>query len=814
MSRTDYKGPRLPKSLLNQVHDQGSGGRERREVPRKDRRKAERQHKKSRPILSKPERPASRNDVKNSPAVKALKPVLKKVAPSKPDSEDDLDEQTAAPVVSRATKERLVADDAEISALEKKLGIKGKKSKALEEDGLDWLADGSDSDSDHTLKRKRPDDARWLRDKRMRVAAPDGNLSHDVTNAESGSDEDLEEIEESFRDDEVKKEQQTPADESDDFEGFEIDEDSIESSHQPKRQRENPYIAPVTGGSDVAQKYIPPSMRAAASSDEQALAQLRKRAQGLLNRLSEANLVSILKSLEELYDHNARQHVTSTLVDLLVGLVADRSTLNDTFLILHAGFSAAVYKAVGTDFGAQLLEKLVEQFEHHRSDNTDGKQTLNLTAFLSYLYTFQLVGSAVIFDIIRLVLDELTETNTELLLRIIRTAGQQLRTDDPTSLKDIVLILHRSVAKVGEDQLSVRTKFMIETINNLKNNRMKTGVAASTMTIEHVNRMKKTLGALGSARSLKVSEPLRVTMADIQDSEKKGKWWLVGAAYHDPAKLANSSAEHGISSTLQNDTDTGYESETPGSMNLHELARSQGMNTDVRRSIFITLLSSSDYIEAHMRLLKLHLKSKQMLEIPRVLVHCAGAEEAFNPFYALVARQFCADHKLRKAFYFTFWDALKQMGEGASADGSPDEDQEDSMTIKKVVNLARLYGILIANRSLDITLLKHLDFAYIQAKASMFVEVLLTTVFVQVRKASKASAADEVKKIFARAAGAPHMVAGLQYFVQNTVARAVLAKGKKETTAVEAGCRAALDSLEEAAKSLPLAEEDDDEDLR
>jgi hypothetical protein len=55
------------------------------------------------------------------------------------------------------------------------------------------------------------------------------------------------------------------------------------------------------------------------------------------------------------------------------------------------------------------------------------------------------------------------------LLTDIADSGPQLRQDDPSALKDIVLLIQPAVAQVGEASLSVRTKFMIDTITDLKN---------------------------------------------------------------------------------------------------------------------------------------------------------------------------------------------------------------------------------------------------------------------------------------------------------------------------------------------------------
>lgn len=816
MTRNAYRGPQLPKFLLDQVHNgNGNSKHNRANVARKERRKTERQQKKQ---SAQPSRPRTRradlrsdgeddesehghtasakvsSPVRTDASIRPLRSILKPAKPAATTNEISA-EKLPEPTVSRRSRERLEEDDVEIAALEKKLGIKGNNSKALQQDGLDWIAgDGSDSeDEERGGKRKRPEDTKWLRDKRLKATVLEDDES-DI----GRSDED--EIEKPFSEDDI---------DVDGFDGFDSEEDGeLEpASTTPRKQKENPYLPPVRAGAVPAAKYVPPSLRASATEDEEALKQLRRQIQGLLNRLAESNMISLIRSLEEIYGKNARQHVTSTLVGLLVGLVADAAVLNDSFLILHAGFAATIYKIMGTDFGAQLLEHVIEKTDQFYG-NLDGKQALNLLAFLCNLYTFQVAGSPIVFDYIRLLLDELSENNTELLLRVIRNCGQTLRQDNPSALKDVVLLLQRSVAKVGEDNVSVRTKFMIETINDLKNNRMK-AATSSTLAAEQTARMKKTLASLNASRSFKPTEPLSITLSDIRDSSKKGKWWLIGASYHDPSKVASNQSMT-TSQPKEHSDDATYES-TSGT-NLNALARSQGMNTEVRRAIFVTLLSSVDAQHAHMQLLKLHLKNKQQLEIPRVLVHCVKAEEGYNPFYALVAMKFSGEHRTRKAFEFAAWDFFRVM-QNASA-----EDGEEKVSVRMIVNEAKFFATLVVEGGLRMGILRKLDSVGMGGNEGMFLEVFLTMVLTHARRpVGKKKVEDEefektVKKVFMQVAGDLGTIQGLRQAIETDVCKAEVAMGKKEKRAVEKGCGIALDALEEAArKVVSVADDTDDE---
>ena len=184
----------------------------------------------------------------------------------------------------------------------------------------------------------------------------------------------------------------------------------------------------------------------------------------LTRSLSEANMSTILSEIESLYRTHPRASVTSTLTSLLLIILSAEQSLLDTFVILHAGFVAALYRIMGTDFCAFLVQTLVERFEsiHHKS----GKENTNLVAFLSELYNFGVVGAGLIYDLIRMFLETLNEIDTELLLKIIQSkqscrsnkvnaidSGQQLRQDDPSALKEIVILMQSKVSEVPPESL-------------------------------------------------------------------------------------------------------------------------------------------------------------------------------------------------------------------------------------------------------------------------------------------------------------------------------------------------------------------------
>jgi nucleolar MIF4G domain-containing protein 1 len=137
---------------------------------------------------------------------------------------------------------------------------------------------------------------------------------------------------------------------------------------------------------------------------------------------------------------------------------------------------------------------------------------------------------------------------------------------------------------------------MIEALTNLKNNKIKPTADGA---IDNYSQLKKFLTSLRKT-SGSTPEALRLTLADIRSSSSKGKWWIVGAAWNgDPLVDAKANG------TLSGAKDKEIESDE----SLMKLAKTQGMNTDIRKSVFVVLMSSevsrdpllSVYIRADLR---------------------------------------------------------------------------------------------------------------------------------------------------------------------------------------------------------------------
>jgi nucleolar MIF4G domain-containing protein 1 len=251
--------------------------------------------------------------------------------------------------------------------------------------------------------------------------------------------------------------------------------------------------------------------------------------------------------------------------------------------------------------------------------------------------------------------------------------------------------------KTQDKKLPLRHTFMLETIMDLKNNKRK-----KVDTLTDQERLQKFVANIVKKKSgSSSSQPLRFGLDDVRDGDKKGKWWLVGAAWSGHQDSSNVRLEYEEQPNQVSDNQ------------LLQLARKMNMNTDIRRNIFVTIMSSEDYVDAFEKLMKMGLKDKQDREIVRVLIHCTAHEKVYNPYYALISQRMChSNHSFKITFQYSLWDELKTM---------------DEASVQRIANVAKLYAHLFATQSLSLIVLRTISLPDLSKKHMLFLRALFYT---------------------------------------------------------------------------------------
>ncbi|GAV51958.1 hypothetical protein ZYGR_0AF04300 [Zygosaccharomyces rouxii] len=702
---------------------------------------------------------SSGEDDEDPKDAKATIKALREVKASKNGSKKS--KQTDRPPMTAAEREAMERDEMEMAYYAKKLGLKGKHKKIHARDEFDavgGLLEGLDFFENYD------DDERIDQDESGSEESADESEEEMQLNDEDEGEGEEEEESESEEDDGQKMfssdddlssgdfdDEDEPLDEDD--EGDESDE--MESKSNKKKPKENPYVAPAQN--DGA--YVPPFLRKQQLEDQEEseeFTKLRKTVKSSLNKLSDSNITTIISSLNDLFDANARQYATDAITKEILAIICQNNKLLDNFIMNYAAVAFSLWKLRGTEVGALFIQTFVETFLKYYDQQLEiihntkkkseepsvfPKECSNMITLLSYCYNFGFISSKLVYDLIRFFVQDPNEFTTELLLRIISISGPLIRGDDPFALKEIISDLLINVKSIKDQP--VRLRFLLETMSDLKNNRLK----PSMLSTSH-QQLKKILQNV-----LKISnssiEPLQVTVDDIKNIDTKGKWWLIGASWKGNMTNAFEEAQNGQSGKMTSaDDEINLEDDLLDDIpDWETIAKQQRMNTDVRRAIFVSIMSAQDYMDAFTRIEKLNLKNKQLVEIPRVLIHCLvqdSTENGYNPYYALLTRKLCEyQHHLGKSFQFLFWDIIKKFEEDSIDDEDEYGDLTEDARLRSIASRGKFFGFLISERILPLDIFKHVPImSGLNSDGYLFMEVLLYQLLVTVAKKSEVKSKD------------------------------------------------------------------------
>jgi nucleolar MIF4G domain-containing protein 1 len=335
--------------------------KELRKQKRQEKGKRNAQHHMKRSFEPEKQQPSNKRQKPNQVKPEPKKPQVKK--PEKAPAKKGMNDKEAMERLSKSNpglfqlleSDKLVSeqdfadDDRDIAYWEKKLGMNKKKSKKLgkdfEEDGLlDVLGNigdvkeqaGDNNDDDQTyLKKKRQsamekkkqtnmeskaEEVKRERErkgymliftdlKQIKKAVDDmfAGFESEEEEDDDEEDDDEEDIDMDLNEDEDEDEEEDDDDEEeeeeeDDYQDEDDEDADMNQDSEEEEEDETPEKAATEVKSNaVLSKYVPPHLRKAVSGKSEQQLKLQKQLQGLLNRLSEMNMESILLDIEKCY---------------------------------------------------------------------------------------------------------------------------------------------------------------------------------------------------------------------------------------------------------------------------------------------------------------------------------------------------------------------------------------------------------------------------------------------------------------------------------------------------------------------------------
>lgn len=497
---------------------------------------------------------------------------------------------------------------------------------------------------------------------------------------------------------------------NDEEEEDEENENSVEEEEEEKEEN-NETKTDIYGRTidEKPEKYVPPHLRQRSDNEKQKLLTLRKTINSSLNKVGDENLLLTIKTIINIYNSNPHTDVNMVLTDIILAGIGNDIKVMDSLVRLYTAVIAGATYVFGSSVIGYYLERMYGEFntiytktvnEQIMSEDPDfvyNKKTSNYLLSIVYLYELQCINCHLIFDIIKRLIKSFSPLDLELLLLTLKSCGFQLRSDDPESLKYIIIDVKDKAKEIDVEnnkEMSVKSKMMLDMIIDLKNNRQRTTYINE---VERMNSIKKQIKSV-SKNSNYVA--LNIGSDDLINVDTKGRWWIMGAQWKPDSNSANTITDNLISSLSKEKKNS-----------LLELAKKMRMNTDIRRGIFVIIMGSEDYLNAFEQLQKLNLNNVQQREVIHILLDCCGQEKQYNPYYAFLAQHLCSfNHSYKFTIQLSYWDFFKEI---------------DNFPVRKIANYAKLLSHLLLKFTLSFGILKTLQFSNLSKQTKMFLVVLL-----------------------------------------------------------------------------------------
>ncbi|XP_044737778.1 nucleolar MIF4G domain-containing protein 1 homolog [Chrysoperla carnea] len=511
-------------------------------------------------------------------------------------------------------------------------------------------------------------------------------------------------------------------------------------------------------GNIISQKsaYVPPALRNEPSDKEKtAILRLKREMKGLMNRVTVSNMISVSQQMENLYNRgdHSRHNLNNTFCDLINDAIIQSVITPIRIIIDYAILIAILHANIDTEIGAIYLEKIIQKYDQTLKNGIDdgNKELDNIVHIISVLYNLKVIHCTMIHDILRnLITNGLTERNLECILLMLKTVGPVLRKDDLVLMKATLECINDTINSPPEDikkKQSSRLKYLVDVVTSIKNNNF---MKIPNYSPDDVPQMRQVLRT--ALRPGNQVVQLNISLDDLLNVNKRGKWWIVGSAWTGINDDENSKKER------LNENTSNTDHEITENDRLLKLAKKFRMNTDSRKRIFVTLMGANDCDEAYERLLRLGLSHGQEQDIMNVILLGCLHEQTFNQYYSVLALKFCDyDRKYKIFLRNSLWDKFNEL---------------DDWPVQKIHNLALFLVQMFLNNGLTVSVLKTINLSDLNVPLLRFLRATLLGILI-------VEDTDIVARIWSRAGDDMKFKDALRIFIEQFLLRANVLNGLK-----------------------------------
>lgn len=381
--------------------------------------------------------------------------------------------------------------------------------------------------------------------------------------------------------------------------------------------------------------YIPPARLRAlqaritdkSSKEYQRMAweALKKSINGLINKVNVSNIKHIVP---ELFGENLVRGR-----GLFCRSIMKAQAASLPFTPIYAAMAAIVNTKL-PQVGDLLLNRLIVQFRKAFKRN-DKAVCLSSTTFIAHLCNQQVAHEMVAAQILLLLLHKPTDDSVEIAVGLTREVGQHLEEmSGPIALA--VFDQFRSI--LHEADIDKRVQYMIEVLFQVRKDKYKDNPAIKEE-LDLVEEEDQITHRTGLEDELDVQDGLNVFKFDSEWEEHEEAYKTLKAEILGEAD----------GSDEDEDDESDDSSDNEEVQEEKQLEIKDQSNTDLvnlRRTIYLTIMSSIDFEECCHKLMKVTLPPGQEPELPSMIIECCSQERTYSKFYGLIGERFAKLNRL------------------------------------------------------------------------------------------------------------------------------------------------------------------------
>ena len=361
---------------------------------------------------------------------------------------------------------------------------------------------------------------------------------------------------------------------------------------------------------------------------------LKKSINGLINKVNMSNLKNIVI---EMFGENL---VRGRGIFARSMLKAQHAS--PTFTPVYAATVAVVNTKLPA-VGALLLSRLISGFQRAFRRN-DKAQCLSTTKLIGHLVNQQVAHEIVALQILALLLERPTDDSVEIAVGFMREVGAFLTEVSP---KATHATFERFRAILNDSQIDKRVQYMIEVLFQIRKDKFKDNpIKPEELDIVEEDDQITHFIALDDELDLEESADVFKADPDYEANEQKYKEIkdeILGES-SDEESGDDGGDEQEYGDEEEDEDEEGNQREQAIQKMQNEMVIQDKTETNLvhlRRTIYLTIMSSLDYEEACHKLLKLKLAEGQQQVMASMIVECCSQERTYEKFYGLIGERFC-----------------------------------------------------------------------------------------------------------------------------------------------------------------------------